>query len=240
MSRKSFLMAVGIVLALVGGAGASLVLLVRHRPASYVRACIPPGPERKELSEEVKSQFSALFNGLQTGSEHEWDIHLTDDQINSYFVEDFITSNLDKHSLPEGISEPRVLFEPGKVRLAFRYGSGLWSTIISVSFNVWLPDKEPNAVALQLVSLQAGSLPIGTQTVLDSLSELAENNNIQIDWYRHEGHPTALLRFQSSQNDSAVQLQEVQIGQGSITIRGKPNDSGPTRAASLPQPTNTQ
>src|SRR5207302_10556725 len=136
----------------------------------------------------------------------------------------------------EGITEPRVLFEPGRLRLAFRYGKGLWSTIISIDLNVW-KTAEPNVVALKLDGLQAGSLPIGAKTVLDSLSEMVENNGIQIDWYRHEdGHPVALLRFQSSQNETTVQLQEVKIEQGSITIRGKPVDSSSTHAAVLAAP----
>src|SRR5205807_313415 len=154
-----------------------------------------------------------------------------DEQVNSYFSEDFKLSHADELLLPEGITEPRVLFEPGQVRLAFRYGKGLWSSIISIDFNVW-KTAEPNVIALKLDGLQAGSLPIGAQALLDRLSEMVENNGIEINWYRHEdGHPVALLRFQSSQNETNVQLQEVQINQGSITIRGKPIDTSSTHAA---------
>ncbi len=122
------------------------------------------------------------------------------------------------------------------MRLAFRYGKGLWSSIISIDFAVWLT-PERNVVALKLLGLQAGSLPIGAQTLLDNLSELVENNGVQIDWYHHEGRPVALLRFQPGQNDSAVELQAVQLGQGSIQIRGKRADAMTTRTtAALPTP----
>ncbi len=235
MSRKSFLMAVGIALALVGGTAAVLVLLIRHEPATYRRASIPAGSVRKEQSEEFYKEFSQLLTALAPGAEREWDIHLTDEQVNSYFAEDFKLSHLDDRLLPDGISEPRILFEPGKVCLAFRYGKGLWSSIISIDFNVWLT-SEPNVIALKLVGLQAGSLPIGAQRLLDSLSEMVENNNIQIDWYRHEGQPVALLRFQSSQNETTVQLQDVKVDRGSLIIRGKPVDSSPTHAAVMAAP----
>jgi hypothetical protein len=231
-------MAVGIVLALIGGSVAVLFLLVRHEPEDYRRATLPAGPKRKEKSEESKEEFSQLFSALAAGSERDWDIHLTDEQINSYFAEDFKQSHLDDHLLPEGIADPHVLFEPNRIRLAFRYGKGLLSSIISIDFNVWRT-PEPNVVALKLDGLRAGSLPIGAKTLLDSLSEMVENNGIQIDWYRHEdGHPVALLRFQSGQNETTMQLQEVKIEQGSITIRGRPVDSSSTHAAVLtaPQP----
>ncbi len=236
MSRKSYLTAAGIMLVLLGCIAAGLILLIRHEPAAYRRTAVPPGPDRTERSGEAASQFSALYTALQTGNEFDWAVDLTDEQINSYFAEDFKQSNLDRLLLPEGISEPRVLFEPNRMRLAFRYGKGLWSSIISIDFAVWLT-PERNVVALKLLGLQAGSLPIGAQTLLDNLSELVENNGVQIDWYRHEGRPVALLRFQPGQNDSAVELQAVQLGQGSIQIRGKRADAMTTRTtAALPTP----
>jgi hypothetical protein len=236
MSRKSFLLAVGIALVLVGGTSAALFLLIRHEPATYRQSSIPPGPERREQSQEFVSQFSQLWNALH--GEQEWDVRLTDKQVNSYFAEGFKMEKLDERMLPEGISEPRVVFEPGKVRLAFRYGKGLWSSIISIDFNVWLTE-EPNVIALKLFGLQAGSLPIGAQALLDDLGKMLESNGIQVNWYRDEGCPVAVLCFQTDQRETTVQLQYVQVEQGSITIRGKPVD-GSTRAAALPATRNVE
>jgi hypothetical protein len=234
MSRRSFLLAVGIALALVGCSTAVLFLLVRHEPAAFRRAVLPPGEERARLSGEFKSKFSELTNPWITDSESDWDVRLTDDQINGYFAEDFKKSRVDEHLLPDNISEPRILFEPDKVRLAFRYGKGLWSTMISIDFGVWLPKRETNVVALQILGLQAGSLPICAQTLLDSLEQTLENNGIQVNWYRYEGHPVALLRFQSEQRDTTAKLTLLKVNQGNIVIRGKHIESGPTHAAALP------
>lgn len=233
MSRKSFVLAVGIVLLLVGGSATALFLLVRHEPAIYRRAAVAPGPERKRHSEEFYSELFGLLNSLQQGSEQPFDVRVTDEQINSYFVEDFRKQGFEDRLLPEGISEPRVVFEPGHVHLAFRYGSGLWSSVITVDFQVWLT-RRPNVVGLKLLGLQAGSLPVGAQTLLDNLSEMVESNGIQIDWYRHEGHPVALLRFQSDQRDTTMQLEDLQVEHGKLVIRGKPVELTPTRAAALP------
>jgi hypothetical protein len=231
MSRRSFLLTVAVVLALTGGTCATLVLLVHHEPEDYRRAFVPPGPERTRHSKEFWAGFCQLLNYK---SEPELDIRLTDEQINSYFAEGFKTSNVEK-SLPEKISEPRVLLEPDKVRLAFRYGHGLWSTIISLDFGVWLTE-EPNVVGLEVQGLHAGSLPVGAQFFLDSLTDLAEQNGIQVQWYRYKGNPTALLRFQSAQQELAMQLQTLKIDKGSIILRGRAVETGTARAAALPVP----
>jgi hypothetical protein len=235
MSRKSFLLAAGIALVLAGSTSATLFLLVRHEPEAYRRACFPPGPTRTQRSREFYRGFTELYNAC-TNKDHELDLRLTDEQINSYFAEDFKRSGVAQLLLPEKFSEPRIMLEPGKVRLAFRYGSGLWSTIITIDFGLWLPPKEPNVVALELQGLHAGSLPIGAQAFLDSLSEIAEQNNIQVSWHRYPptGNPVALLRFQSDTHDTSLQLNDVHVEQGSLVIRGKPVDSESAQSASLP------
>jgi hypothetical protein len=235
MSRKSFFLALGIALVLTGTTSATLFLLIRHEPDIYRRACLPPGKERIERSQECYKELSPLV-GTLINHGGELDIRLTDEQINSFFAEDFKKSKIDKYLLTEQISEPRVLLEPGKIRLAFRYGRGLWSTIISLDFGVWLAAEEPNVVAMELQGLHAGSLPIGTQMFLDDLSKLAEQNNIQVNWYRHPetGNSVALLRFQNEQREAAIQLETLQIDQGSIFIRGHSADIESARAAFLP------
>jgi hypothetical protein len=87
-----------------------------------------------------------------------------------------------------------------------------------------------------LQGLHAGSLPIGAQAFLDSLSEIAEQNNIQVSWHRYPptGNPVALLRFQNDAHDTTLQLQAVHVEQGSIVIRGRPVESESSQSASLP------
>ncbi len=235
MSRKSFLLALGIALLLTGSTSATLFLLIRHEPEAYRRATLPPGSVRKQRSQEFYDEFTQLITAVAPGSGRDLDIILTDEQVNSFFVEDFKRSNLDQCLLRENISEPRVLFEPGRVRLAFRYGKGLWSTIISIDFGIWLTE-ETNVVALELRGLQAGSLPIGAQLFLDNLTEVAEQNGVQVNWYRlpENGNPVALLRFQGDQRETTVQLQTLKVDQGSVVIRGRPLDGSPSRAAALP------
>jgi hypothetical protein len=234
MSRRSVLVAVGIFLLLTCGGATALLLLVRYEPERYVQATVPPGPGRTDLSKKFCAKFSDLISGI--GSDRDWYAQFTDEQINSYFDEHFVQQGLDVRLLPEGISQPRLVIEPDKIRLAFRYGSGFWSTVISVDLRVWLARNEPNVVALKLEGFHAGALPISAQSLLERISEVGRQNGIDVNWYRHEGHPVALLRFQADQAQPTMQLVAVQLGQGVIEIKGRSNEPAPGRAE-LPPPT---
>jgi hypothetical protein len=228
MSRRSVLVAVGIFLLLTCGGATALLLLVRYEPAPYVQSTVPPGPVRSDRSKEFCTEFSNLVSAI--GSERDWYARFTDEQINSYFDEHFVQQGLDVRLLPEGISQPRLVIEADKIRLAFRYGSGFWSTVISVDLRVWLARNEPNVVALKLEAFHAGALPISAQSLLERISEVGRQNGIDVNWYRHEGHPVALLRFQADQARPTLQLLAVQLERGAITIQGRSNEPVPGRA----------
>jgi hypothetical protein len=217
MSRRSFFLALGIFLFLVVGAGVALFVLVRYERQWFAQAALPAGSTRTQRSQDFLEEFTALFSDIANG--RDWCAQFTDEQMNSYFEEDFVQSGVDKGLLPEGISQPRVLFEPGKIRLGFRYGSGAWSTIISIDLHVWLVAGEPNAVALEVEGFHAGALPISAQSLLESVAEVGRLNGIDVNWYRYNAHPTAVLRFQTDPH-STLQLQAVHLSQGTLRIQG--------------------
>jgi hypothetical protein len=237
MTRRSFLVGLGLFVLLACAAGSTLVLLVRHEPRPYLQAELPPGADRKRLSEDFLREFFAVCNSV--GGEGGWSGHFTQEQINGYLEEDFLAQS--RGLLPDGISEPRVVIEPDRLRLAFRYGSGFWSTVISIDLNIWLPRNEPNVVALRLEGFHAGALPISAQSLLERISETARQNGVDVNWYRHQGHPVALLRFQADKARSTLQLRGVQLSRGEITILGgsaeaAPEEPSPARTTRLDLP----
>jgi hypothetical protein len=230
MSRRSFVLAVGIIVLLTGVIATSLVLLVRFVPGCYAQAALPAGRERTEKALEFIKEATALYNAMS--SERTWGGSFTEEQINSYFDEKLVQSNTDELLLPKGISQPRVAIEPGRIRLAFRYGIGFWSTVISVDMRVWVAKGEPNVVALELESFRAGLLPMSAQSVLQHIEEVGRLKSIDVTWYRlpSNGHPVALLRFQSDPSRTTLLLEAVQLEQGAIKIQGRFNDGGALRA----------
>lgn len=230
MSRRSLFLAVGIFLVLASAIAAGLVTLIRYEPSVYHEAAVPPGPERQRMSQECTREFVRLVNAV-TGEQEE-ECRFTNEQINSYLEESFLHQGLGEF-LPEGIAEPRLIIEPDKVRLAFRYGAGFWSTIISIDMKVWLAKDEPNVIALELTSLKAGALPITAQSLLNSLSERADRTGINFSWYRHHGHRVALLRFQNDKSHANLQLHGLQLEKGAIRIQVGSNDSSPSLRAQI-------
>ena len=108
-----------------------------------------------------------------------------------------------------------------------------WCSIICIDWRVWLAPREPNVVALELQGLHAGSLPISAQSLLEQISDIARRQNIDVTWYRHDGNPVALLRFQ---NDSrvGVQLHQLELSSGKLTLVGRALESLPRAGVARP------
>jgi hypothetical protein len=241
MSRRSFLAAIGIFALLGAVVLGCILLMIRFEPQFYERAPIQPiEKQREEDSRTVLREVTALISVVNNTAteERDWEHNFTDEQINGFLSKGFVTSGLSKTLLPEGVSDPRVVFEDDRIHLAFRYKRGLLCTVISMDLKVWLARAEPNVVAVQLEGFRAGVLPIGSHWLMELVSEIGRQNNVDINWYRHEGLPVALIRFQPDQPTTSLQIQTVKIAKRSITIQGKSN--GPQGHADLRLPEELQ
>jgi hypothetical protein len=222
MSRKSLLLGAGILLIFAGTSAGALLLLLRHEPTFYRRAAVPAGPEREVLSKGFFSHAGTFYTSIKQNEK--WEESFSEEQINSFLQEDFLRSAADKFTLPEHITDPRVTFEPERIRLGFRYHVGGFSAVVSINMRVWLTKAESNVVALEIQGMRAGALPISAQGVLERLSEAADSNNVKLSWYRHDGNPVAILRFQSDQR-STVLLENLDLHPGKMFIKGTSQDS---------------
>ncbi len=230
MSRKSFQFGIGILL-LLGSIGTVFALLLSHEPAIYTRTTPPAGEERRRLSGACQSELLGLYTKIHDKFPPTWNAQFTETSINSYLEEDFVRSRLAEKILPEGISAPRIAIEPDKIRLAFRYRVGPWSTIISIDMRVWLATKrEPNVIGLELQGLHAGSVPIAAQSLLEQISETAHQNGLEVMLYRYNGNPVALLRFQADQPNPTIQFTDLRLNPGCISISGRSLDISSARA----------
>jgi hypothetical protein len=233
MSRRSFCLVLGVVAVCSLAIAAILVGLVRHEPAQYARPPMPDEPvERDQRSREFTEKIFALIAAIN--SDREWDEQFSDEQINSYLDAEFIRSGVDRRLLPDGITRPRVVFGTDSIRLAFRYGSGAWSTVITIDLRVWVPGCEPNVVALELQGFHAGALPISAQSLLDRVGEVGRLSGIDVSWYRLNGHPVALLRFGTDQPRTTVLLDTVTLQPGMLAVKGHAIDPTPARAMLSP------
>jgi hypothetical protein len=229
MSQRSFFFVAVLLLGLFGGLAATLLVLVRQEPAWYTAAGMAPGGERHLASEAFKTELSAMLSS----TEPEPHLTFTDTQTNSFFEEEFLAMHYDRQFSMDNLAQPRIAFAPEHVKLGFRYGHGLWNSIVSINLRVWIPANQPNVIAMELEGFHAGALPISAQSLLEEIAEIGRKNGIDVNWYRLHNHPVALLRFQPDQPRPTFQLKAVQLNEHSITIQWHPLDAVPVR---LPDP----
>ena len=212
----------------------TLAILLVHVPAFHLRAAEPAGGTRVEVSNEFflrTGSFLATF----TGSKGQWTFTFTQKQFNSFFREDLVRFGDADRFLQLGITDPRVEFDEDKIRLAFRYGEGKWSTILSYDLKAWVSSSEPNVIVVEFLRCRAGALPAPTQQVFQELTELAQQHNIDIDWYRHETHPVAVVHFQVDRARPTAQISSFKVSPGKLTITGVTFDPLQSPIEGLPQ-----
>jgi hypothetical protein len=91
--------------------------------------------------------------------------------------------------------------------------------VISYDLKVWLVPKEPNVIAVEVLSARAGGLPISSRAILNQLSEYAQNQNFKVTLYRHDSHPVAIIELQQSQSPHI--LTSLRVESEKIAMQGK-------------------
>jgi hypothetical protein len=222
MRRKalSLLLALGIVLVIGGG----LLLAVKHEPRFYAHATMAPGSERVERSKLCFKKLFALGNRFVDG-QGKWSYEFSEEEFNSFFEEEFVRLGDAEALAKVGVTAPRLRFEKDRIRLAFRYGNGFWSTVLSYDLRVWLAPKDVNVLVVEFLNRQIGGLPIASQTMLNEIKELSRNRNLDVTWFRSDDHnPVAVIRLPSNRSRNFAQLLNIDVSPGHLTISGQCND----------------
>lgn len=229
MSRRSFLVGAGVFAVLIAGVVGVVWLLLRYEPRSYARLCAPI-ENQSDQSREFSKALSGLISGMNgTQDGRDFKATFTTDQVNSYLAEGIHKHGLADKLFPDGVSDPRVSFEEDRVRVAFRYRGALVNTVLAARIRVWLPGGETNLMAVQLESFQAGLIPISAQWLLEQASEVGRVNGIEVNWYRHEGHPVALLRFQADRQKPTITLKQIRLTADSLSVQGESAEARPSK-----------
>lgn len=216
--KRSWLLSLILALVLLGGLAGGGYAVLTHEPAFYRTVWQPAGPERAKASQEFEVRVSSLFN--QAAYHKSWDFSCTTEQINSYFVEDFAKTKL----MPSQLHDLRVQFLDNEIKLGFQYGEGRLKTIISMHAKAWLSPREPNTIVIEFISLQAGAMPFGIKAFHEEISEQLRKQNIKVLWYRKDGHPTMVLKFQSDRREPSFHFKRLEFKAGQFQIEGETLD----------------
>jgi hypothetical protein len=226
LRRRPRLVAIALLVLILGGALGLLGYLLKSEPAFYTRAAPPADYDTREKASRVLTRFQELKNDIRTKGD--WGETFTSEELNCFFAEMMGADGTFVGILPKKFHSPRVAIEGDRLKLGFRYGSGFWSTVVSVEFRIWLVAEEVNLMAVEVCDLRLGRLGIGAQSILDAIGETAQASNIDVTWYRNNGNPVGLFRFFPDQPRPASQVLTLEVRDGTIVVAGKSKVDGPS------------
>lgn len=228
-SRRSILLAFGLLLLVLAAAAGVLIFLAKQTPVFYIAAEKPPTYDTREKASRLLTRIQDLKNDIRTKSM--WGESFSIDELNCFFAEMMVEKGSFAGMLPDGFHSPRIAMEGDRLKLGFRYGSGFWSSIVWIELRIWLVAEETNLMAVEVCDLRAGSLGVGSQSILDAIGDAARGSNIDVVWYRYKGNPIGLFRFFPDQPRPASQVLTLETRDGKIVIAGRsvsaePQDAG--------------
>jgi hypothetical protein len=221
MRKRKWFGLCGIAAILVGAGLTALAVAVKHEPNFYLQSQVEEGAPRKFLATQFLSKFTQMMLDIKD-REEKWDCIASEAQLNSFLAEIFPQLGEGESLRKLGMGSLVVTLEDDRMRLAFRYGSGFFSTVVSYELKIWLVPKEANTVAVEIVSARAGAVPISSQSILQQLSEYGRKQNKKVNLFRHDGHPVAVIGLQAEQDPHPKWiLTTVGVHQNALVIHGK-------------------
>lgn len=196
------------------------------------------GRDVATLAPEVRQAEAKKFvaNTLQLRNdivnESAWEARFTDQEVNSWLSEDLLKVFADR--IPPFIREPRLVFEPDRLTLVFRYEKGAITSSIWIVAKVDVPEE--NQIALTLEKVRAGMLPVAADQALDEITRYAASYGVQIDWSESpDGERVAKIGYRPSLDRTDIVLKGVRIGEGEVRLSGRSDhNSGGKSVPTLP------
>lgn len=217
--RRSFLLAFTVLVGAVSACVCGALYAAKREPEFYAKPACPDEWDAREKSSRLLTRVQDLKNEIR--SRHEWGDTFSADDLNCFFAENMGANGGFASVLPAKLHSPRVSIEGDRLKLGFKYREGFWSTVVWVELRVWLVAGETNVVAVEVCDLRAGCVPIGSQSILDAVTEAARDSNIEVTWYRHEGNPVGLFRFYADQPNPASQILTLEVKDGRVVVAGR-------------------
>jgi hypothetical protein len=187
-------------------------------PEFYEVALQVKPQKQRVASTEMFNTTMALVQDVRRRGK--WEAEFTQPQVNGWLAVDLVENHA--QLLDQRVSNPRVSLKAGRATLAYRYESATISTVVSVAFDVYL--AKPNVVAVRIVKVRAGALPVPLKNVLDAIAEAANEAGWQIEWRQQAGDPVALVNVPEIRDEDdkskRLHLDEIEIRKGSVYLAG--------------------
>lgn len=213
--RRRALLTVLILLLAVGGLLAGLGVLLKREPPAYAVA-VPDRPDDSEAAAKLVTKYGDVTNDVRL--KPRWAGTFSADEVNALLRDQFADG---VEAFGTTLAAPRVTVDGDRLTLAARLGEGQLSTVVSLELRAWLVGPERNTVAVELCGLRAGGLPVGGHWLMDRVTEAVRDQNIEVTWYRHAGHPVGLFRLFADQSRPATQFRSLTVADGAVAVTGQ-------------------
>jgi hypothetical protein len=213
-------------IAALGSVAACAVLLLVLSGAYYATRQVQPFYEKALLiepevlqrgSRELESRATALYSDARQRGQ--WRALFTAEQINGWLATQ-LAEHQDETESKADVRDPRVAIAPDKLTLGFRTTSGGVDTVVSVGAAVFLTDE--GAVAIRLMSVRAGALPIPVLPLADDIARACKNLELPVRWTQQDGLPVAMVEVQSDLSTEKRQffIDSIELGDGELYVAG--------------------
>jgi hypothetical protein len=180
-------------------------------------------------SRELESRATALYSDArQVG---QWQALFTAEQINGWLA--LQLAEFEERELPGQIRDPRVAISPDLFTLGFRATSGSVDTVVSVDAGVFL--TEDGGIAIRLMSVRAGALPLPVMQLADEIAAVCHELSLPVRWTRDEGQPLAIVEVHSDASNDKHRffIDAIQLGDGELYVAGHTELGAPAKVTAL-------
>jgi len=213
--RLTLLIGCGLPAVLIAGL-AGVFLASRYEPKFYRDALSIEADAGEKGGDQMLQRVAALLSDVRKPGE--WKARFTAEQINGWLAVDFVKNH--PGTLPPFYRDPRVAIEPDRIVLACRYEKWIFSTVLTLTIEPYVPQK--NMLALRIVKARAGLVPMPLGNVLDAISDAAGRSEWRLQWRQTGGDPVALLTTPPPDNagDLVGKIVTIRLGKGEIFLSG--------------------
>jgi hypothetical protein len=211
------------VLFIVGGVAVAtavvllgLYLASQHKPGFYNQAMAVDPATMEKHSDQMLQRAAALASAV-TKDAH-WEAVFTAEQINGWLAVDMVKNH--PKALPPGLHDPRVSIDSRRITIACRLDQGLFSSVLSLTVEPYVPVPEQNLLLLRIVNARAGLLPAPLKRVLDGLAQAARDMHLQLQWRNVRGDPVAMFSAPPSADKRTVTIESLRLEDGKIYVSG--------------------
>jgi hypothetical protein len=216
MWRKRWVQILFVLLVLLAAGIAWVVYTVKQVRPFYTAALAIPQPKLKEGSREFLNRASRFKNDIVKPGE--WQLLLTDEQINGWFAVDLASNHPD--ALPAEIRNPRVDIDPQQISFGVMVEREPFPVAASIDFTLKITG--PRELMVRVITARIGNLPWSVDFIIAQIRSWAKDQGWTLRETTIDNDPVLLLSPPPpAEGKGDLTLETLELREGEIYLRGR-------------------